>query len=121
MGAARRTNRRSRPWGGPTIRLRLTLLYGTVFLVTGAVLLTIGYLLVRNNLSHHHQLREILSRLHQKPSDDDHLITKALGYQPGSPQAKLAHAIANQITASALHTLLIEYLVALLAVTMASV
>ena len=31
----------------PTIRLRLTLLYGTVFLVTGAVLLTIGFLLVR--------------------------------------------------------------------------
>jgi signal transduction histidine kinase len=122
MGAASpKAKRRTRPWVAPTIRLRLTLLYGTVFLVTGAVLLTIGYLLVRNNLSHHHQLREILSRLHQKPSDDDHLITKALGYQPGSPQAKLAHAIANQITASALHTLLIEYLVALLAVTMASV
>jgi hypothetical protein len=32
----------------PTIRLRLTLLYGLVFLVTGAVLLTIGYELVRH-------------------------------------------------------------------------
>ena len=63
MGAARaRTAWRRRPWVAPTIRLRLTLLYGAVFLVTGAVLLTIGYLLVRNNLSHHHQLREILLR-----------------------------------------------------------
>ena len=34
----------------PTIRLRLTVLYGLVFLVTGAVLLTIGYALVRHNL-----------------------------------------------------------------------
>ena len=34
----------------PTIRLRMTLLYGPVFLVTGAVLLTIGYALVRHNL-----------------------------------------------------------------------
>jgi len=27
----------------PTIRLRLTVLYGLLFLITGAVLLTIGY------------------------------------------------------------------------------
>jgi len=52
--ASPKAKRRTRPWVAPTIRLRLTLLYGTVFLVTGAVLLTIGYLLVRNNLSHHH-------------------------------------------------------------------
>jgi signal transduction histidine kinase len=31
-----------------TVRLRLTLLYGTLFLISGAVLLTITYLLVRN-------------------------------------------------------------------------
>ena len=35
----------------PTIRLRMTLLYGLVFLVPGAVLLTIGYELVRHNLN----------------------------------------------------------------------
>ena len=122
MGAARsRTSGSRRPWVAPTIRLRLTLLYGAVFLVTGAVLLTIGYLLVRNNLSHHHQLREILAKLGRKPSTDDGLITRALGFAPGSSEAKVAHAVAKQITASALHTLLIEYLVALLAVTMASV
>ena len=34
----------------PTVRLRLTLLYGLTFLITGAVLLTIGYVLVRHNL-----------------------------------------------------------------------
>src|SRR6516162_11304411 len=31
----------------PTIRLRMTVLYGLVFLILGAVLLTIGYELVR--------------------------------------------------------------------------
>ena len=33
-----------------TIRFRLTVLYGLVFLITGAILLTIGYALVRHNL-----------------------------------------------------------------------
>ena len=47
----------------PTIRLRLALLYGAVFLITGAVLLTIGYLLVRNGLRSHHSLPTTLRRL----------------------------------------------------------
>ncbi|MBV8432325.1 MAG: hypothetical protein JO244_14255, partial [Solirubrobacterales bacterium] len=34
----------------PTIRLRMTALYGVVFLVTGAALLTVGYELVYHNL-----------------------------------------------------------------------
>ncbi len=50
-------------WPAPTIRLRLALLYGAVFLITGAVLLTIGYLLVRNGLRDHHQLATTLRRL----------------------------------------------------------
>src|SRR5215831_17432733 len=122
MGARRLTSAgRKRPRVAPTIRLRLTLLYGTVFLVTGAVLLTIGYLLVRNNLMHHHQLREVLTRLGRKPSTSDHIISKALGFAPGSPEAKVAHAVQNQIVNDTLHQLALEYLVALLAITFASV
>ncbi len=48
------------PWPRPTIRLRLTVTYGLVFLVTGAVLLTIGYLLVRSNLKGPHPLHTFL-------------------------------------------------------------
>ncbi len=122
MGVARpRFGRNRRPWPAPTIRLRLTLLYGTVFLITGAVLLTIGYLLVRSNLEYHPQLHEILRRLGRRPDTGDHIINKALGIAPGSRAAQLAHAVANQVTADALDELLVEYLVALLAVTMASV
>lgn len=122
MGAGRLPSARKRwPWPAPTIRLRLTLLYGTVFLITGAVLLTIGYLLVRNNLEHHYQLHEILKRLGRRPDSGDHIINKALGIAPGSRDAKLAHAVANQVTSEALDQLLVEYLAALLAMTMASV
>ncbi|MFL5862036.1 MAG: hypothetical protein ACJ780_14870, partial [Solirubrobacteraceae bacterium] len=48
---------RERRAPAPTVRLRLTALYGTVFLITGAVLLTIGYVFVRTNLRTHHSLR----------------------------------------------------------------
>jgi hypothetical protein len=40
------------------IRIRLTLTYGVVFLLTGAALLTIGYLLVRHNLHARRNLRD---------------------------------------------------------------
>jgi signal transduction histidine kinase len=43
--------RRARELLQPTIRLRLTLVYGTLFVVAGAVLLTITYLLVDHDLS----------------------------------------------------------------------
>ena len=51
----------------PTIRLRLTLLYGLVFLVTGAVLLTIGYELVRHNLNGASDYRSELRKLGLTP------------------------------------------------------
>jgi signal transduction histidine kinase len=118
-GAATTTGRRPRLLA-PTIRLRLTLLYGTVFLVTGAVLLTIGFLLVRSGLQDHHQLTEVARRLGRRQSSD-HLLSRALGFPPGSPQLKLAREIQHQLVNEDLHQLFIEYLVALLAVTMASV
>ncbi|WP_107644943.1 HAMP domain-containing sensor histidine kinase, partial [Streptomyces sp. Ru87] len=45
-----RTPPRSRPWLRPTIRIRLTLLYGGMFLIAGIVLLSLIYLLAAQAL-----------------------------------------------------------------------
>jgi signal transduction histidine kinase len=121
MDAGRATTAGARGrWPAPTIRLRLTVLYGIVFLVTGAALLTVGYVLVSHNLRDHHELSEVLTRMGRKPDSSDHIISRALGFRPGSPEAKVARAVQQEIVSSALHQLLIEYLAALLAVTMAA-
>jgi len=112
---------RRRSWPAPTIRLRLALLYGLVFLVTGVVLLTIGYLLVRSGLRNHHQFSAVATRLGRKPADPDRLLGRALGYAPGSPELKVARAVQKQIVGDALHRLLLEYLGALLAMTIVAV
>ncbi|UQA92634.1 sensor histidine kinase [Streptomyces halobius] len=49
-------NVRPFPWLRPTIRIRLTLLYGGMFLMAGIVLLTIIYMLAANALSAGNQL-----------------------------------------------------------------
>ncbi|HEY3725998.1 MAG TPA: HAMP domain-containing sensor histidine kinase [Solirubrobacteraceae bacterium] len=104
----------------PTIRLRLTLLYGGVFLVTGVVLLTVGYLLVRSNLTQHHALTSKLQRLGLSVKGD-HLLSRALGFAPGSPELKLARAVQQQIENDALNRLFWEYVGALLATTLVAV
>jgi signal transduction histidine kinase len=110
---------RRRPiWLAPTIRLRLSLLYGALFLVTGVVLLTIGYLLVRDNLLDHRTLADTLRRF---GAPSDHLLSRALGAPPGSPEVKLAHAVQRQLVDDTLHQLLLEYLGALLAMTIVSI
>ena len=42
----------SRPRPRPTVRLKLTLAYGGLFLLAGAILLTLNYALVRRSISH---------------------------------------------------------------------
>jgi signal transduction histidine kinase len=106
---------RKRRTPAPTIRLRLTALYGTVFLITGAALLTVGYVFVRTNLRTHHSLRAELLRLGIHP------VRGEFGFPPGSPTGKLIHTAQNQILGGALHRLLIEYAVALVAMTAISV
>jgi signal transduction histidine kinase len=90
----------------PTIRLRLTVIYGLVFLVTGAILLTIGYLLVRSNIGGHH-------------------VFRALGFAPrpfaNLPGANVIRNVENTIRNDALNKLLIEYLAALGVTTMIAV
>jgi signal transduction histidine kinase len=99
-----------------TIRLRLTVLYTAVYLVSSAALLTIGYLLVRSNLLGHHNLRATLKHYGLHP-----IIGGALGFPAGSPQARLVHVVEQQLITGALHRLLLEYIAALLAMTAISV
>jgi signal transduction histidine kinase len=117
VGARRPADRppRTRRTPAPTIRLRLTALYGTVFLITGAALLTVGYVFVRTNLRTHHSLRAELLRLGIQP------VRGEFGFPPGSPTGKLIHAVQSQVLGGALHRLLIEYAVALVVMTALSV
>jgi signal transduction histidine kinase len=117
LGGRRAADRpqRTRRTPAPTIRLRLTALYGTVFLITGAVLLTIGYVFVRTNLRTHHSLRAELLRLGIRP------VRGEFGFPPGSSTGKLIHTVQDQILGGALHRLLIEYAVALVLMTAISV
>ena len=110
-----------------TIRLRLTLIYGAVFLVTGAALLTIGYLLVRHNLHQHHVLREdairralqnlFRRRLHVASAPSPNA---ALGFGRYGLHAAVEAGYA-QAAADALHRLLIEFIAALVIMTAVSI
>jgi signal transduction histidine kinase len=80
----------------PTIRLRLTLLYAGVFLLAGAALLTVSYVLVRNNLTPHD-----------------------VGI--GGPGEDVRRAVQQEVAEDALHHLRIQYTLALAAMTALSV
>jgi signal transduction histidine kinase len=104
------------------IRTRLTLTYGVVFLLTGAVLLTVGYLLVRHNLHARRDLHadarklafeQLYPHFHPPPGGARSGDNAALG-------AALAAGYA-QAAAATLHRLLIEYVGALAAMTGVSV
>jgi signal transduction histidine kinase len=103
----------------PTIRLRLTVLYGLVFLLSGVVLLTIGYALVRHNLDTHANLRQELRKLGLPANNLP--FGRSLGFAPGSPEATFAEAVRSQLRSQTLHRLLVEYILALGAMTMVSV
>jgi signal transduction histidine kinase len=109
-----RIGRVSLPMPAPTIRLRMTLLYGLVFLVTGAVLLTIGYELVRHNLNTP-TARDELRKLGIVPPA---FFGRPSGFGAGE---RIAEAIRAQLRSDALHRLLVEYIVALGAMTIVSV
>jgi signal transduction histidine kinase len=102
-----------------TIRLKLTLLYGVVFLVTGVVLLTIGYVLVRHNLNAHLRLGSEAQKLGLLPPPlyGPHRPFNA----PGSYEAAVYKSVHDALVASALHRLVFEYAGALVAMTAISV
>jgi signal transduction histidine kinase len=106
-----------------TIRMRLALIYGGVFLITGAVLLTLGYLLVRHSLYERHALRDEARQISAA------LFGRTLGpgvHQPNPAicTTALCNSFDNwydQAVHSALHKLLLEYIGALIIMTGASV
>ena len=98
-----------------TIRLRLTALYAAVFLVCGAALETIGYLLVRRNLEGHHRFHAALQRLGLHP-----VTGTEFGFRSGSKDAMLVGAVEHQLVDQALHTLLLQYVIALVVMTFLS-
>jgi signal transduction histidine kinase len=83
----------------PTVRLRLTALYAGVFLLTGAALLTVSYLLVRNNLT------------------ADRTPIQGLG-QDG---IELRRVVQRAVADDALHRLRVQYVIALAAMTALSI
>jgi signal transduction histidine kinase len=102
----------------PTIRLRLTVAYGLVFLFTGAMLLTIGYVLVRHNLNARADFRNQLRKLGLAPFST---ISRPPTFAPGSPEAAVADAARAALRRDTLHRLVVDYLLALGVMTMFSV
>jgi signal transduction histidine kinase len=111
------------PLPSPTIRLRMTALYGFVFLITGGVLLTLGYLLVRHNLDGRTNFLAVRRALTKGPvpAPGTVLFGHDLKFFPGSPEVRVATAVKQQLQSSALHRLLVEYLAALGGMTIISV
>jgi signal transduction histidine kinase len=105
----------------PTIRLRLTVLYGLVFLLTGTVLLTIGYLLVRHNLAAGGDVRNQLRKLGLIPPAGTTFLGRPFVLRAGSPEASFAAAVRAQLRSAALHRLVIDYVIALVVMTMIAV
>jgi signal transduction histidine kinase len=106
-------------WPAPTIRLRLALLYGVVFLITGAVLLTLGYLLVHHNLDAATNYQAVRAQLKKEG-------IPVLGSFPGPPfrpsfGSSVVEIARQQLRDDALHRLLIEYVLALGLMTIVSV
>jgi signal transduction histidine kinase len=101
-----------------TIRLRLTLIYGGVFLVSAIALLTVGYLLVRHNLDHRHTVHDAILGLGAA------LYHSLFSGQLAATNAHVRRALEvgyQQAASAALHRLLLEYVGALLVMTAASV
>ena len=101
---------RTRP--SRTIRLRLTALYGGMFLVSSAALLTVGYVVVHRTLTEHHPMLDALRKLGLHPRS-----AYEYGFRPGSRNAKLIHVVSHNIVNHTLHRLLAEYVIALVLIT----
>jgi signal transduction histidine kinase len=106
----------------PTVRLRLTAIYGAVFLITAAVLLTIGYALVRHNIGGPGDLHAELRKLGLAGLAPP-LVTHLGGPFPGiyTGYGSIVSALRDQLRSDALHRLLFEYVLALGVMTLISV
>lgn len=93
-------------------------MYGLVFLITGAVLLTIGYALVGHNIGGLH-LRRNLGRLGASPILSPR--PPGFGAGPGDMPMAIFKQLHSQLVTGALHRLLAEYVLALGLMTVISV
>lgn len=93
-----------------TVRLRLTLLYGTLFVVSGAVLLTITYLLVTGATNR----TFFISRLNGSPSPEQDL-------PPLDDATRQLREGAARQHAEQMHELLIQSVIALAIMTIVSI
>jgi signal transduction histidine kinase len=105
----------------PTVRLRLTLLYGVLFLLTGAVLLALNYLLVRRSLTvDPDALRRRIAQQIGRPFPRPSFIPFP-GSGAGLPSGATFEQIRRELNAEALHQMVIQSLFALGAMAIASV
>ena len=105
-----------------TIRLRLTLIYGGVFLVSTAAMLTVGYVLVRQNLGHRHSFHAEVVGLGATLYHSLFGRYRSLFGRPLRPaNVRAFQAGYHQAVNAALHRLLLEYIGALVAMTGVSV
>lgn len=99
-----------------TVRLRLTLLYGALFTVSGAVLLTITYLLVSRSTNHLFVVRSTLPGPVGRPAAGLSRIPPQ--FQARADQVRL---LAERQHAAQLHELLVQSAVALAIMTAVSI
>jgi signal transduction histidine kinase len=100
-----------------TVRFRLTATYGVVFLLTGAVLLTIGYALVRHNINGPDNFAKDYRSLVPEPPHRPFVEP----FGPTATLRSLVRAEHQQFVSDALHRLVLEYVLALVAMTLISV
>jgi signal transduction histidine kinase len=111
--------RRRRP--RPTVRLRLTLLYGGLFILTGAVLLALNYLLIRRSLTiDPDALRRRIAQQIGHPLPSPSFIPFP-GGGGGLPSGATFDQVRRELTAEALHQMVVQSLIALGAMAIASV
>jgi signal transduction histidine kinase len=102
-----------------TVRLRLTLLYGALFLISGAVLLTITYVLVRNAAGVSVLLRDGKPAHRISVGAAAHLLSQAGHQLPAEVRQLRDQALRDH--ADVLHQLLIQSAIALGLMTIVSI
>ena len=115
----------------PTLRLRLTLIYGALFLVAGAVLLTLNFALVQRGLDR--QPGAVGMRIEGLPAQSFDLVRPTPGPDPSMPDPsvmvttdgrRLDQVLADyqaELRDTALHQLVVQSSIALGIVALASI
>jgi signal transduction histidine kinase len=120
MRLSKRFERPHWRWPGRTVRLRLTLLYGALFLVSGAALLTITYVLVAREYTDNEKIFAVEGSGTSVPLKPDTLRSPP----PAGPVVPNDTRVAGQAgrrSAAALHQLALQSGIALAIMAIASI